>query len=633
MNQKKLHRVLIACALAPSIVSAQTDDPLDQIIVTGARSPLSISQVGAAVSVIDREQIERREARNIAELLRSVPGFAVSQTGVAGSQTQVRVRGAEANHLLVLIDGVRATDPATGDEFRWEFLSTAAIERVEIVRGSQSALWGSDAIAGVVNIITRVPDSGGSLGGYAEAGSFGTANAAINGYATTGRWSFSGGIEQLTTDGANIARQGTEDDDSELATVNLNTRFRASESVELRAGIRAVDAYSQFDPVDFFTTGLPVDGDVATDTTNLYGNVDLLVARGRVRHTFRARYFESDNDNRVAGSVDSSQASDRITLTYQADISLGDNLLVLAAEHESTDFEQRGQVNFGDPNQDQSIDVTSGIVEFQGLSYDRLSWIASLRFDSNSDFDDALNGRLSAAFALTDTTSVRASVGTGRKNPTFTERFGFFPGQFIGNVNLDPERSTSYEIGLDQRFADGAGLLQLTIFDQDLDDEINGFVFDPVTFLSTAENIDGTSDRDGVEVALSWATNEQLDLGLHYTYTDSRDEFATELRRPRHTGGVSASYTGEGERFRLHLNADYGGDRRDVFFPPFPTPSEVVTLADYWLIDVAVHYRLSDSVELFARGTNLLDETYEEVFGYRTLPRAGFVGARMQFGN
>ena len=171
------------------------------------------------------------------------------------------------------------------------------------------------------------------------------------------------------------------------------------------------------------------------------------------------------------------------------------------------------------------------------------------------------------------------------------------------------------------------------MFDQDLEDEINGFVFDPVTFLSTAENIDGTSDRDGVEVALSWAANEQLDLGLHYTYTDSRDQFATELRRPRHTGGVSASYVGVNERFRLNINADYGGNRQDVFFPPFPNPSEVVTLDDYWLVDVAVHYRLNDSVELYARGTNLLDETYEEVFGYRTLPRAGFVGARVQFGN
>jgi vitamin B12 transporter len=184
--------VTLACTLPLSQFALAADlgrDDIDQIIVTGARTPLTINQIGSALSVITREDIERRETRYVADLLRSVPGFSVSHTGVAGSQTQVRVRGAEANHILVLIDGVRANDPATGDEFRWEYLSTGNIERIEVVRGPQSSLWGSDAVSAVVHIITRSDQSASSTRGYAEGGSFNTTNAGLNGVLVGDRWS------------------------------------------------------------------------------------------------------------------------------------------------------------------------------------------------------------------------------------------------------------------------------------------------------------------------------------------------------------------------------------------------------------------------------------------------------------
>ena len=633
MRTEKYLCMAVACTLAATSVAAESDDPLDQIVVTASRNPVSVSQVGASISVITRDDIERREARNIAELLRSVPGFAVAHTGVMGSQTQVRVRGSEANHVLVLIDGMRANDPATGDEFRWEYLSTASIERVEIVRGGQSSLWGSDAIGGVVNIITRSGASGSSLRGYAEGGSFSTTNAGIDGGYSGERWSFDAGVEHLATDGDNISREGTENDDSDLTTLKLNTRFLATDSLTFDFSLRAVDAYSQFDPVDFFVTGLPVDGDVATETTNLFGRFGATLTGERVTHTFRANYFDSENDNLTDGVKNSGTASDRSTFAYQADIGFGDDNLSLALEHEATNFSQRGEVNFGDPNQDQDMDITSLIAEYQGLSLERFSWIVSARYDSNSDFEDALNGRLAASYRLYESTTLRASVGTGRKNPTFTERFGFFPGQFIGNPNLEPERSVSWDIGVDQRFAGGAGLLQITLFSQDLKDEINGFVFDPETFLSTAENQEGTSERDGVEVAATWTINANAQVGMHYTYTDASDENATELRRPRHQGGFLADVNGFDSRFRATLTADFGGERQDIFFPPFPNPSEIVTLDSYWLVDLALQFQVTDGVRLFARGTNLLDEDYEQVFGYQTLGRAGYVGVRIDFSN
>ena len=634
--------VLLGCALTLSPVVFADDSPskkLDQIIVTGARTPLTVNQLGSALTVITRDEIERREARRVTDLLRSVPGFSVSHTGVAGSQAQVRVRGAEANHILVLIDGVRANDPATGDEFRWEYLSTSNIERVEIIRGPQSSLWGSDAVAAVVHIITRSGQSGSNLDGYAEGGSFSTANAGLNGAIGGDRWSINGGIESLTTDGSNISRIGTEKDDSDLTTVEVAATLAASDALSFKFGIRAVDAYSQFDPVDYFVTGLPVDGDLATDTSNLYGraSVDFQPDGSTVSHHLTLGYFDSDNRNLIDQVEDSGSASDRITVGYQTDVKLGDNVLSLALEHEKTKFEQTGAIVFGDPNQKQEMDIGSVVVEYQGLSLDRLSWIISARFDDNSDFDDALNGRISTAYRFSDTTTLRASIGTGEKNPTFTERYGFFPGQFVGNPALKPETSTSYDIGIDQRFSHDSVSLQLSLFRQDLKDEINGFVFDPATFLSTAENMPGKSKRGGVELATRWTVSDAIGLGAHYTYTDSTEQDflgndVRELRRPKHSGGVSMDFRTANERFSASLNADYGGSRTDIFFPPWPDPSEIVTLGNYWLVDLALQYQATESVTVFAKGSNLLDEDYEQVFGFRTPGRAGFVGARVSFG-
>lgn len=639
----KFNLITIGCAVllsAPAKADDSITKDIDQIIVTGARTPLTVSQVGSAWTVITREEIERREARQVTDLLRSVPGFTVSHTGVAGSQTQVRVRGAEANHILVLIDGIRANDPATGDEFRWEYLSTGNIERIEVVRGPQSSLWGSDAVSAVVHIITRPHLSASTMSGYAEGGSFGTTNAGLNGALGGDRWSLHGSIENLATDGSNVSRSGTEKDNADLTTADLSGSFSASESLSLNFGLRAVDAYSQFDPVDYFVTGLPTDGDVATDTQNFYASAGAALhpQASRLSHRLTFRYFESDNADLIDAVEASSSASDRMTFAYQADISIAANVLSLALEHEETQFEQVGAVIYGDPNQTQEMSVSSAIAEYQGLSHERLSWIISARADDNSDFDDAYNGRLSLAYQLSDVTKLRASVGTGQKNPTFIERFGYFPGQFVGNPLLKPERSTSYDIGFDRSLADGAVTMQVSLFQQDLKDEINGYVPDPVTFLVTAENMPGKSRRSGVELAMHWTINDNFEAGSHYTFTDSTEQGplgneVDELRRPRHSGGLSLDFRAPNERFSASLNADYGGTREDVFYPPWPDPSEIVTLSSYWLVDLAAQYRMTESIILFARGSNLLNEDYEQVYGYQTPGRAGYLGLRVNFGN
>ena len=630
---------IVFCGPAFGQTSGNTAEEVDTIVVTASRSPIAKVNLGSSATVITREQIELRQARYVTDILRSVPGFAVSHVGTTGSQTQVRVRGAEANHVLVLIDGVRANDPASGDEFRWELLSTSNIERIEIVRGPQSSLWGSDALSAVVHIITQSGGERPGINAYAEGGSFNTVNGGLNGGTGGDTWSLAFGLERLATDGTNISRIGSEDDESDMTTASLSAQLRPSENLTLQLGLRTVNAYSQFDPVDFFETGLPEDGDVATDSERSYwnGGATLSTLDGRILHHIYARYLDTDNSNLADGARVSSTASDRKTFTYQSDIQIGENLLSMAIEHERTRFEQRGEIGFGDPNQGQQMSVSSLVADFQGRSFDRLTWLLSARYDDNSDFDSAVSGRLSLAYHFSDTTIVRANLGTGRKAPTFIERFGFFPGQFTGNPDLKPEKSKSLDLGIDRLLFDNAVELQLSVYYQTLEDEINGFIFDPDTFLFTAENIDGDSVRTGVEAAATFNLTDNLSFGGSYTYTDSTENDGSgndvrELRRPRHNGSLNTSYRFLDERANLRFVADYGGTSTDIFFPPFPAPSEIVSLESHWLLDLTASYDINQDTNIFVRANNLLDEDYEQVYGYRTPGRSAYVGVRLGFG-
>lgn len=632
--------LLLGNATLPAYSQQSSDsEALDNIIVSASRTPVQQVSVGSSMTVITRDQIEKRQARYVSDLLRAVPGFAVSQSGSTGAQTQVRVRGNEANHVLVLIDGVRANDPASGDEFRWELLSTSNIERIEIVRGPQSSLWGSDAVAGVVQVITRSGSSQPGFSAFTEGGSNSTLNAGLNGSAGGSRWTLGYALENLDTDGTNISRSGDEADGSNMLTASLTGQFDATEDLTLDFGARIVDAYSQFDPVDFITTGLPEDGDVATDSDQAFVNVGgvLTTLNGRLTHRLAARLLDTDNRNLSDGVENSSTASEAVTLSYQADVRFSKNVLSIALENETTEFRQRGQVGFGDPNQDQEMDVSSFIVDFQGYSIDNLTWLLSARYDNNSDFDNAVTGRLSLAYRLGESTRLLGNIGTGQKAPTFTERFGFFPGQFAGNPDLMPETSASIEFGVEHGFLDDRLTLNVTAFAQNLENEINGFVFDPGTSLFTAQNMDGDSIRKGVEIASAWQFSEHLQFSATYTYTDSYEEDdagikSTELRRPRHTGNLASTYIFYDERGSLTLVADYGGSRLDRFFPPFPAPSEIVTLDGNLLVELAAGFDLTQRINLFGRITNLLDEEYEEVYGYRNPGRAAYIGLRIGFG-
>ncbi len=628
--------LLILCVTPASF--AQSDDAPDTLIVTASLTPLALADIASSVTVISREEIRYREARNAADLLRAVPGFALSQAGPAGTQMQLRVRGTEANHVLVLINGIEANDPAGGDEFRFELLAASDIERIEIVRGAQSALWGSEAIGGVINIITRSDAPGDQIDAFVEAGEASSFAAGVSAAGEVGDWALQGSVSRLQTDGFNIARVGDEDDGFERLTAALSASRQFGESGRFQAGLRHLDSQTDTDAIDFFTTGLPVDGDRRADAQRTYLDASLSwMLADDVTQQITASLVSHENDSLADGAPNGSTEGEELQLRAQTTWQFSTDTLSLVFHHERTDFEQSGLVSFGDPNQSQSVDTTGLAAEWIGQRFEDWTFSAGARFESNSDFDDLVSGRVGAVLRLSESTRLRASIGTGEKTPTFTERFGFFPDQFLGNPDLEPESSTAYELALEQEWLGGDLSLDFIVFKQALENEIDGFVFDPTTFLFTAANRDGDSRRQGAELIAQWRPIDSVQADFSYTYLDATEEQTgtgqvDELRRPRHSAHIGLTWQALSMPLVVTLNADYSGDRLDQFFPPFPTPSQIVTLDAYWLADVTASWELGQRATIYLRANNLLDEGYENVFGFQTADREVFAGLRLRFG-
>ena len=620
-------------------VSAQAEDPpLETLVVSAAREAVPVEKVGSALSVIDEQTLARRQLTSVGEMLRSLPGIAVSRSGGLGSQSQLRVRGSEANHVLVLIDGIPVNDVSQGSEFNVAHLFNDQLTQIEFLRGPQSSLWGSDALAGVISIESSKPTDGLQLGGVIEGGSDEYYHAGANLGWANDRGYVRLGTRTLSTDGHNISRTGREQDGYENTSSTFRAGLDVTETLAIDTSWHYVDSTTDFDSTDF-ATGFPVDRNDETQAEQLYGriNASLGLFEDRWRQQLSINLTDTDNANRVENIFGpnafsrSSTASESVQYVYQSHFDLGDvHTLSLAIEHETHDFRQRGEASFfGDPNRDEEIQSTSYAVEYRGNLVDSFYWQASVRHDANDDFDDATTWRLNGIWWLTDASKIRGGVGTGVKNPTFSERFGFFT-NFVGNPDLEPEHSESWEVGIDQRIS-AALNISLTYFQTELNDEINGFVFLPTLGAFTAANDAGESDREGIELSVAWALSEMLDLSAAYTWLDATENGFTgeidEVRRPRSTASLEIAWQ-PSDRWSVSLRGDHNGSQDDVFFPPVPPFQQTVTLDGFTLVTLAAQFQATDWLNVYARVENALDEDYEEVFGFQTPGRALVFGLR-----
>lgn len=619
---------------------------LPEVVVSASRIPVPAEQVGSAYTVIPSEALRRQQTTLLSEALRDVPGLAVNRAGVAGNTTQVRIRGAEANQTLVLIDGIEVADP-TVSEFNFASLLAEDVERVEIIRGPQSALYGADAIGGVINIITRRGSKDGTVvGGMAEAGSFGTRQ--VNGSVRSGteRWNGALSATWLETNGTNIARFGDEDDGATNLTLFGNGGVQALDNLEIRLSGRYVATENEFDPQDFAfpatpTNGLVIDGDEVQETDQLFGRIEatLTLLDGSLEQTLGAAGSDVTKEFESDGVRTSTNEGTRTSLDYQstlrfdtAEIADAAHTLVFLVEREDESFENRGAGPDAPENQEQDRHLWGLVGEYRLDLFERLFLSGALRHDFNSDFEDATTWRATAAYVVPWTeTRLHGSYGTGVTNPTFFEQFGFFPDSFTGNPDLRPEESEGFDIGIEQPFWDGRVVVDVTYFQADLDDEIVT-VFDPATGFLSVDNQAGRSERQGIEVSLEADLTDGLSLDVAYTYLDAEDpDGLIEIRRPRHSASLGLDQRFLDDRANLGVSVRYTGAQEDSEFVA-TTPDSRVELDPYTLVNLYGGYQITEQVEAFGRIENLLDQDYEEVFSFTSPGIGAYAGVRVRFG-
>lgn len=609
------------------LLAVQAIEP--PILITASRIPVREDAIGVSSTIIDQTRIDALGAPQAIDLLRLSPGVSVATSGSRGTQAQVRIRGGEANHSLLFVDGIKFTDVAAGNEARFETLTADGLGRVEIVRGPQSALWGSEALGGVIALSSPDPRGETSAFGFGEYGARDSvrvgAGASVGGIGVQASHQASNGID--------ILGGGSGDYDG-YRTTTLAGKALVAPTADSEVGVAAryIDHFSEFDGTDPATFRRADTADTsATETVavRVHGTIGTSVL-SPWSATLAAQYLDSRNRNANDGDPLNRTRGDRFLASAQVERRLGRHVLIAAVEREDEGFRARDQQFFGATDQDRARGRTAVVGEWRA-DWGRLGTDVAVRHDAFNRFADETTLRAAATFAVTDAVSIHAAYGEGIAQPTFFDLYGFFPGSFAGNPGLTPERSRGIEAGVAWRSAMAAA--SVALFDNRLTDEIVS-VFDPATFISSTANATGTSKRRGIEVSAEVRPVEGLRINANYTFLDANDQQVDdgarlrEVRRPRHGANLSADWTMD--RLTLGGALSYVGARRDTDFDLFPAAD--VRLGDYLLASARVGYRVTPAVDAFARIENAGDADYQDVVGYRTVGRSVHAGLRLSLG-
>jgi vitamin B12 transporter len=631
-----------AFALAPGLARADEAANEDgEIIVTATRATTGAQRdtLGGSVTTLEAADLEVRQTRIVSDVLRDVPGAAVSRVGGVGGLTQVRLRGAEANHTLVLVDGMEVSDPFQG-EFDFSTLIADDVARIEVLRGQQGALYGSDAIGGVIHYMTASGAEAPGVRGRIEYGSFNSFDTAVRVADVAGPVDFAVSAGHQTTDGTPNSRFGARD----LAARNsvLSGRFvlSASENLRLRLVGRASQTEADTNAQDFSfppgpTFGYAIDSDGRSEAFAAYGlaSLEIDLANGAWSHALTWQGVTAGRDEFAGDARASGDDGGRLKASYVTSLR-GD---ALGAAHTLTgvaDFERESFRNTG-PGLT-SEQATRREIETVGLAlhYDvrngsRWGVGLAVRHDDNDLFDDATTWRAQGSVAAPLGARLHASAGSGIKNPGMFELFGFDPATFTGNPSLKPERSQGWEAGVELTGLDGRARIDATYFDNTLDDEIFTVFGGPPFFFSSPANRVTQSTQRGVEIAAQARIGEAWRVAAAYAFLDAEENGLEEVRRPPHLASLNVAWRGASDAFGAFLTVRYNGQTYDNNFTLTGGPR--VRLASYTLVNLGGDARLGERLSVYARVENALDEDYEDVHTFRTPGRAAFVGLRAGF--
>lgn len=609
--------LLGAVAMGTSLVAVaqetpQEDTRLDTIIVDGSRLDQTLTEIGSSVSVITREHMDELGVDFALDAVATAPGVTINQNGAFGGSASVRIRGASSDQTLVLIDGVPVSDPTgTGGGYNFAYLDTDNIERIEVLKGPQSTLWGSDAIGGVVSITTKRPTEGFSGSVFGEYGSFNTVRggAAISNANDAGDFRIA--ATGLTTDGISKADEdngNTEDDAYDSQTIAARGGLNLPGSVRLESSLLWSDAESEYDSYSGGAQGNVADGDEVTNSETLSGNITLKAPLfdGLLDNLVQVGYSDIERENRSNGVQSYYTEGDRALFRYQGTLNINEsNKLAFGAEREETSAN----------SDESSIDSLFALYEFKPV--DDLTLTGGLRMDDHETFGSETTGRVAAAWTATDQLVVRASWAQGFKAPSIFQSTYIcsFCGLTEPNRNLKPETSEAYDIGVEWHSADQRLMLGATLFDQETENLID------FSFTAGYDNI-AFVESQGVELVGAYTFTSWLNVSANYTYIDAKDGDGNELARlPETSANVTVSFDPEGP-FSGAVLVRYNGEEANT---------NGTDLDSWTRFDLTGSYDLNDKVELYGRIENVFDEDYQQILGYGTPGTSGSLGLRLRF--
>ena len=589
----------------------EVESSIDTIVVTGTRIEQTAAEAGSTVRVIDAGEIEARGFSYALDALAGAPGVTINQNGAFGGAATVRIRGASSDHTLVLVDGVSVNDAsAPGGGYNFARLDTESIERIEVLSGPHSTLWGTDAIGGVVSITTKGPSAGLTGDVFVQAGSFGTLRrgASISNAGAVGDFRLA--ATQLATDGISRAdaRNGnTEDDGFDSSTLSAQGGLYLPAGVRIDGSVLWNDSRTEFDSFAFGAQGNVSDGDELNETEERSTNLSLTapLLDGKFDNLLMIGHSGIDRRSFSDGEPSHAAEGERTLFRYQGTLTIDRrNTLAVGAEREQSAARQTRS----------TLDGLFALYEFR--PFEALTLTGGLRSDDHEQFGSETTARLAAAWQASSSVTFRGSWGQGFKAPTIFQTTFFCCGAAAPNEELKPERSEGIDIGAEWRSAGGRSQASIAIFQQDTVDLID-FSF----AVGGYENIAEVESR-GVEITAGWNLTRSLALSADYAYIKALEgDGSPRLRVPRHSGDLILSFDPPGGfsgtaliRFNGRESIQGGGE-----------------LDEWTRVDINARYDLPGSVEVFGRIENLFDEHYQQVLGYGTPGRSGSLGARWRF--
>jgi vitamin B12 transporter len=594
---------------------------LPDIVVSANRTPTAAEATGSAVSVLTGETLEADGRPFLQDQLADLPGITVNQSGPPGTISGFALRGAPQQYVRVLVDGIEVSDPAgTQVSPSLSNLLVDDISRVEVLKGSQSALYGGQAVAGVIDLTSPRAERDGLESRYLlEGGSYSSARGRYTLAGRNDRGEFALTAARFQTDGFSAAEEADgndEDDGYDVTRLSATGTFYATERLSLFGATFHQTEDGEFDGSDPVTFA-PADADNSydIDSWGARAGFDLSALDGRLENRLALSYYRIDrgsDDDFGRSTFDGNRTRVEYIGQYRQSEALS---WQFGADW--TREESESTSPFGPPTGTEEQSVAGVFGQALWSPTEPLTLTLALRQDEHSEFGGYTTGRVSAAYALSSDTILRASAGTGFRAPSNFELFD----PTYGNPDLGPETSVSADVGVEQRFLGNRARVGVTAFLLDIEDLIE---FDSPTSRYVQTN--GVARSRGLEVAAGYDLTDALTVSGSYTYTDARTPAGDQrLKVPRHSLAVRLDGS-FGERLSVGLDALYAAD-----LPDEPFTESAAFHSSYTVVNARVAYAISEAAEVYVRAENLFDAEYQTVEGYSTPGRSAYFGVSGRF--